>query len=92
MQSAYRKCHSHEILLLSIIDDFPNKIYNNSNIQLILLNLSAAFDTIDHTILIKRLEYIGIIGIPLAWIKSYLTVRIFSIIDNIIHLPVKCII
>ena len=70
-QSAYRKCHSPEILLISILDDFLNMLDNNSNIQLILLDLSAAFDTIDHSILIKRLEDIGIVGIPLAWINLY---------------------
>ena len=86
-QSAYRKLHSPETLLLSILDDFLNNLDNNSNIQLILLNLSAAFDTIDHSILSKRLEDIGIVGIPLAWVKSYLSERTFSIkIDNIIHL------
>ena len=43
-QSSYRKFHSPETLLLSILDD-------NSNIQLIILDLSEAFDTIDHSIL-----------------------------------------
>ena len=48
-----------------------------------LLDLSAAFDSIGHSILIKCLEDIGIVGIPLAWIKLYLFVRTFSIkIDN----------
>ena len=47
------------------------------------IDLSAEFDTIDHSILIKRLEDIGIVGIPLAWVKSYLSERTFSIkIDN----------
>ena len=77
------KLYSPETLLLSILDDFLNKLDNNSNIQLILLDLSAAFDTIDHSILIKRLEDIVIVDIPLAWIKSYLSERTFSInIDN----------
>ena len=48
-----------------------------------LLDLSAAFDTIYHYILIKRLEDIGIVGIPLDWVKLYLSERKFSIkIDN----------
>ena len=56
---------------------------NNSNISLILLDLSAVFDTIDHSILIKRLEDIGIVGIPIDRVKSYLSERTFSIqIDN----------
>ena len=82
-QSAYRKFHSPETLLLSILIDFLNKLDNNSNIQLILLDLSAEFDTIDHSILIKLLEDISIVSIPLAWVKSYLSERTFSIkIDN----------
>ena len=78
-QSAYRKLHSPETLLLSILDDFLNKLDNNSNIQLILLDLSAEFGTIDHSILIKHLEDNGIVVIHLAWVKSYLSERIFSI-------------
>ena len=91
-QSAYMKCHFPETLLLSILDYFLNKLDNNSNIQLILLDLSGEFDTIDYSILIKRLEDIRNVGIPLAWVKSYLSERTFSItIYNYIHLLLKCI-
>ena len=42
---------------------------------LVLFSLSAAFNTVSHHILMDRLTSIGIIDIPLAWLKSYLTGR-----------------
>ena len=60
--------------------------------MLILLDLYASFDTIDHSILIKHLEDIGIVGIPLSWVKLYLSEKHFLYkLITIIHLLVKCI-
>ncbi len=42
-----------------------------------LLDLTAAFDTVDHAVLINRLERCA--GIALEWFKSYLTNRTFSV-------------
>lgn len=56
----------------SLLDDLQSA--NNSCVVLAMLDLSAAFDVIDHKILFQRLEYFyGISGPGLAWIRSYLT-------------------
>ena len=69
-QSAYKKFHSTETLLLKIKDNIQLHIDNGEVVLLVLLDLSAAFDTIDHDILINRLEKMyGIQGTALKWFK-----------------------
>jgi hypothetical protein len=75
-QSAYRQYHSTETALLRVLNDIYLKIENKHCVALILLDLSAAFDTIDRTILLERLNhYYGVSGKALGWISSYLTNR-----------------
>jgi hypothetical protein len=75
-QSAYRSCHSTETALLRVHHDIATVLDNNSCSILVMLDLSAAFDVLDHGILYQRLEYtFGISGSALAWIKSYLSNR-----------------
>jgi len=75
-QSAYRRHHSTETALLKVFSDICKAIDDGNTCLLGLLDLSAAFDTVDHEILLKRLEVtFGIGGIVLEWLSSYLSGR-----------------
>ena len=79
-QSAYRQNHSTETLLLSVTDSLLCKADNRLVSLLTLLDQSAAFDTIDHKILLNRLSYsFGISGTVFKWFISYLTNRTQSV-------------
>ena len=79
-QSAYRKCHSTETALLHVVNDLLQASDRGHVSVLSLLDLSAAFDTIDHDILIKRLHTtFGCSGTVLDWFTSYLSFRTQSV-------------
>ena len=75
-QSGYKKCHSVETALLKILNDIYIAKENKQITILCLIDLSAAFDTIDHTILFETLKTkFKVTDFALEWIKSYLTNR-----------------
>jgi len=76
LQSAYRKKHSTETALLKVVSDIRSCIDQDKGVVLMLLDLSAAFDTVDYDILIGRLtNRLGIKGVVLQWLNSYLRSR-----------------
>ena len=82
-QSAYRQCHSVETALLRVQNDILQAIDEQQGVILVLLDLSAAFDTICHDILLHRLKHrFGISGDALKWISSYLHQRSQSVLRN----------
>ena len=76
-QSAYRQLyHSTETALLSILNDVYGKIDKGRSTLLVALDISAAFDTVEHPVLLRRLEAcFGVTGSALSWISSYFSDR-----------------
>ena len=80
LQSAYRPGHSTESCILKVVSDILDAA-DSGQVSLIgLLDLSAAFDTVDHDILLRRMELsFGITGAALNWIRSFLSERTQSV-------------
>ena len=80
MQSGYRAMHSCETLLVKMVDDIRFEIDIGRIVVVMLLDLSAAFDTIDHDVLLKKLLHdFGVTGSALRWFESYLKGRSFCV-------------
>ena len=76
LQSAYRKYHSTETALVKVANDILLNMNSQRVTLLVLLDLSAAFDTVDHSILLQRLMAdFSIRGKALEWFSSYLSGR-----------------
>ena len=75
-QSAYRAYHSTETAVLGLHNDLVRSIDDGQLSMLVLLDLSAAFDTVDHDILLTILSNrFSVEGTALKWFESYLTGR-----------------
>ena len=76
LQSSYKTAHSTESALLKVQNDILRTVDHGGVVVLVLLDLSAAFDTIDHSILLDCMWHqLGINGVAQAWFESYLTGR-----------------
>ena len=83
LESSYRKYHSIETALTCIHDDILRAVDEKQCVILLLLDLSAAFDTIDQEMLLSRLrKYIGLRDTALNWFRSYLSQRQQSVLIN----------
>ena len=74
-QFGFREKYSTFMALLNLVDRISDKIDNKEYSIGIFMDLSKAFDTVDHDILLSKLELYGIRGVALKWFKSYLEHR-----------------
>jgi len=74
-QSGFRENHSCQTSLIRIIDDWITAIDNNQIVGTLMLDLSKAFDLVNHSILLTKLESYGLHISTLNWFKSYLKDR-----------------
>lgn len=78
-QSGFKSGHSTETALLSVTEALKEARAAGQSSVLILLDLSAAFDTVNHGILLDKLTNMGITGKAHAWFESYVTGRSFNV-------------
>ena len=81
-QSAYRTHYSTETALNIITDTLYKSLDSSHCAKLLLLDLSSAFDTLNHNILIERTKELGIEGYSLSWLTSFLNDRTSSVKVN----------
>ena len=75
-QFGYKRHHSCETFLLKLIDDILVTVDSKLGVVVLIIDLSAAFDTVDHTVLLHILQSkFNINGSALAWLKSFLSDR-----------------
>ena len=80
-QSAYRALHSTETALTHVSNDILLNMDNQKSTCLVLLDLSAAFNMLDHETLLNHLQNrFRITGVVLKWIKSYLSDRFQAVV------------
>ena len=74
-QYGFRRNRSTTIALFNLSQKVSNFLDNKLSALGIFVDLTKAFDTIDHGILLKKVEYMGVRGIALKWVASYINNR-----------------
>ena len=73
--TGFRKNHNTQHALLNMIENWKSNLNKGNKIGAIFMDLSKAFDTLDHSLLIAKLEAYGFDSLSLEFMKNYLTNR-----------------
>ena len=92
-QYGFRQSHSTDLALLKFYDRVSTALARREHVVGVFMDLSKAFDTLDHSIILFKLQHYGVRGIAYQWFSSYLTMRrqftyCHSVNSNILFL--KC--
>ena len=83
-QYGYRKEHSTESACIELVDKISHQLHAKETPVCIFLDLSKAFDTLNHEILLSKLKHYGLSDTPLKWFSDYLSNRKQYVeVDNI---------
>ena len=74
-QWAYKKGHSTEHLLIRMTEDWRQALDNSLAVGVVFVDFRKAFDTVSHSLLLQKLQGLGIAGDLWSWIKDDLTSR-----------------
>ena len=88
-QFGFRNNHSTEHAIINLVDTLIGHLKQKSHPVGIFMDLSKAFDTLNHAILLQKLNHYGIRGTALSWFKSYLSDR-STIHNNYNELKFNC--
>ena len=85
----YKAHHSTSMAIMQLVDKIANAVENHETTIGVYLDLFKAFDTIDHNILLEKLEHYGFRGIAHDWFKCYLGKRKQYVFIAVLNLILK---
>ena len=74
-QSGFRPSHSTQTLLLHCLDKWYKALDSKKYVGVVFLDISKAFDTVNHNLLMSKLSHLGLSSSIVSWFKSYLSNR-----------------